>query len=212
MANDNSLLNKLYSTIAEELDISPTMRDKAERAYGSVGEWIDGDPSQPADIFVQGSFALGTVTRPTSGDDVDYDIDLVSMMPGLTYRDPKTIKHYVGNRLKKHGLYSQKLGPEGKRCWTLHFDEFHMDVLPCTPDPSAASHTAITLTNREQGGGYATRSSDPRAYQEWFEKRMGDSLLHARQLAVGKVYASIDKVPTYAVSTPLQMVIRILKV
>lgn len=211
MTNDNSLLNELYASIAEELDISATMREKAERAYTSVGEWIDGDPEQPADVFVQGSFALGTVTRPTSGEDDDYDIDLVSEMPGLTHSAPRAIKHHVGDRIKEHGTYSQKLEPEGKRCWTLQFDEFHMDVLPCTPDPTAPSATAITLTNREPNGVYTTRSSNPRAYQRWFERRMGDSLAHARQRAVGEAYASVDKVPTFAVATPLQMAIRILK-
>ena len=211
MASDNSLLNEMYAAIAEELDISETMRGKAERAYTSVGACIDNDPEQPADIFVQGSFALGTVTRPTSGEDDDYDIDLVSELPGLTYSSPWIIKHHVGNLLKEHGVYSQKLEPEGKRCWTLQFDEFHMDILPCTPDPAAPSETAITLTNRELNGSYTTRSSDPRAYQRWFEQRMGASLANARQRAVGKVYASVDKVPTFAVATPLQMAIRILK-
>lgn len=211
MANDNSLLNEMYAAIAEELDISETMRGKAERAYTCVGACIDSDPEQPADIFVQGSFALGTVTRPTSGEDDDYDIDLVSELPGMTHSSPRAIKHHVGNLLKEHGTYSQKLGHEGKRCWTLQFDEFHMDILPCTPDPAAPSETAITLTNREPNGSYTTRSSDPRAYQRWFEQRMGDSLTHARQRAVGKVYASVDKVPTFAVATPLQMAIRILK-
>ena len=208
---DNSLLNELYAALSQELDISETMRGKAERAYTSVAEWIDGDTGQPADVFVQGSFALGTVTRPVSGEDDDYDIDLVSELPGMTQFGPRAIKHHVGNRLKEHGTYAQKLEPEGKRCWTLQFDEFHMDVLPCTPDSTACSMTAITLTNREPGGEYTTRSSDPRAYQSWFERRMGDSLAHARRRAVGKAYASVDKVPTFAVATPLQMAIRILK-
>lgn len=211
MTNDNSLLNELYAAIAEELDISPTMREKAERAYTSVGEWIDGDSEQPANVFVQGSFALGTVTRPTSGDDDDYDIDLVSELPGMVHHSPYAIKQHVGDRLKEHGTYSQKLEPEGKRCWTLQFDEFHMDVLPCTPDPMARSATAIALTNREPSGAYTTKSSDPKAYQRWFEQQMGMSLALARQRAVGKAYASVDKVPTFAVCTPLQMAIRILK-
>lgn len=211
MTNDNSLLNELYAALAAELDISETMREKAERAYSSVGEWIDYDPERPADVFVQGSFALGTVTRPTSGEDDDYDIDLVSELPGMTHSSPRAIKHHVGDRLKEHGTYAQKLEPEGKRCWTLQFDEFHMDVLPCAPDSTARSASAITLTNREPNGTYTTRSSDPRAYQHWFEQQMGESLARARQRAVGKAYASVDKVPTFAVATPLQMAIRILK-
>ena len=211
MNKDNSLLNELYAALAQELDISETMRRKAEMAYKSVGEWIDGDADQLADVFVQGSFALGTVTRPVSGEDDDYDIDLVSELPGMTHFSPRAIKHHVGDRLKEHGTYAQKLKPEGKRCWTLQFDEFHMDVLPCAPDLTACSTTAITLTNREPNGAYTTRSSDPRAYQSWFERRMGDSLTRARRRVVGKGYASVDKVPTFVVSTPLQMAIRILK-
>lgn len=44
---------------------------------------------------------------------------------------PKTI---VGDRLREHKTYANMLEPEGKRCWTLNYDEFHMDILPCVPN------------------------------------------------------------------------------
>lgn len=86
-----------------------------------------------------------------------------------------------------------------------------MDVLPCVPKSYSLDDTAIELTNKEQGGVYTMRSSDPRAYQRWFEERMGESLLRAKREKVGIVYASVDKVPTFSVRTPLQMAVQIRK-
>lgn len=214
MNSENSLLDEYYACIAEQLSISDTMREKAERAYGSVGEWLDKDPNHPTHIYTQGSFALGTVTRPLSGDDDDYDIDLVCELPDMSLLEPRVIKHTVGNRLKSHGLYSQKLEPEGKRCWTLVFDEFHMDILPCTPNSIWSQDTSITLTNKEPNGSYTSKTSNPKAYQTWFENRMGERLFDARKKRYDAnriAYSSVDKVPTFSVQTPLQMAIQILK-
>ena len=209
MQPKRNMLNDLYRNLAQELDISKTRREKAERAYGSVGYCLDADLD--AHVYVQGSFMLGTVTRPTSGEDDDYDIDLVCEMPGMRHESPRRIKHVVGNVLKASSVYGPKLEAEGKRCWTLTFDEFHMDVLPCIPESCQPDDTAIGLTNREQNGAYTMRSSDPKAYQKWFEEQMGESLLRAKRERVGVAYASVDKVPTFSVRTPLQMTVQILK-
>ena len=202
MPDKSELLNELYKNIAHELDISRTMRDKAERAYKSVGEYLDEDDLE-AQVYTQGSFSLGTVTRPISGEDYDYDIDLVCEMPAMASSSAREIKNVVGDKLKESGVYGPKLEPEGKRCWTLTFDEFHMDVLPCVPEVPDPGDAAIALTHKAGDGLYLRKSSNPRAYQEWFEGRMGESLIVAKRQELGVAYASVDKVPTFAVSTPL---------
>lgn len=208
----NDALNELFDVLAEELNISKTMEEKAVSGYRSVGSWLDGDERIPSsEIYAQGSFNLGTVIRPLCGEDSDYDIDLVYHMPSMAYADASMIKKIPGERLKEHGTYAGKLEPEGKRCWTLDYDGFHMDILPCTTDVSSSSETAIRLTHREDWGWYSDRYSDPKEYAKWFEGRMGDVLYAAKKRYASKVFCSVEEVQTYQVRTPLQKAIQILK-
>lgn len=59
MTDKELLLEKYFRRIAENLDISPTMREKAEKSYCAVGEWL-GDCGVDSDVKImpQGSFYL----------------------------------------------------------------------------------------------------------------------------------------------------------
>ena len=70
MTDREKLLDNYLLNIAENLDISATMREKAERSYRTVGEWLgDCDTTSDVKIMPQGSFYLGTVIRPVSDAD-----------------------------------------------------------------------------------------------------------------------------------------------
>ena len=206
--------------VAEEMDITQTQRDAAETAYKAVGTYLQNkeDGNLVVDIHPQGSFNLGTVVRP-SYENQEYDIDLVCLLNNAEgkklLKDAKWIKTRVGEHLKDSDRYGEKLDEEGKRCWTLKFAEFHMDVLPCRSkgaeyvDPM---QTAIELTNKDGEGLYSFRTSDPAGYRRWFEDRMKTVLLEARrQLVLNKEFGEIEKVPLYRVHTPLQRVVQLLK-
>ena len=156
---------------------------------------------------------LGTVVRPIDDSD-DYDVDLVCLLKN-GYRLPLSqIKNLVGNRLKEHKTYQQLLEKEGKRCWTMQYDEFHMDILPCVPKDQYFIEpylTAIKLTHKNEFGLYEPRFSDPYAYHSWFESRMEKTLKIEKRLFAEAHQVEIDKVPTYKARTPLQKVIQILK-
>lgn len=209
---NNEGLNGIFDELAESLNISESMRDKAERAYTTLGEWIEGnEEGEEVEVYPQGSFALGTVVRPPSGEDLDYDIDLVCQLSDMAERPAEEIKRFVGKRLRESGVYAKKLHPEGKRCWTLDYDVFHVDVLPCVDDLRRGG-TAVRLTHKDPvTGEYSDRYSNPRGYARWFEGRMGDSLIKAKRHYSGKVLCSVEDVPTFVVSTPLQKAVRILK-
>lgn len=206
---NNEGLNGIFDELADSLNISETMRDKAERAYTALGEWIEGnEEGETVEVYPQGFFALGTVVRPPSGEDLDYDIDLVCQLPGMAESPAGEIKRFVGTRLKESGTYAKKLCPEGKRCWTLDYDVFHVDVLPCADDLRRGG-TAVRLTHKDPGTGeYSDRYSNPKGYASWFERRMGDSLVEAKRRYSGRMPCSV---PTFAVRTPLQKAVQILK-
>lgn len=214
--------------IAREIDIPPGKYQDAVNRYQVVGRWLEdgeypdchGEPS----ICVQGSFRLGTVTRPIrDGIEASYDIDLVCEL--ATQRDrttPGAVKAMVGDRLREHGTYRKLLDSEGRRCWTLEYAEqdgvgFHLDVLPAVPDARGLLDTAIAITDKT-ANTYAWSASNPRGYGNWFDRKNATAFQRVAfeqkqdiQRRDSLVYASIDEVPDQLVRTPLQRSIQLMK-
>lgn len=203
------------SKIADELNITPTMLDKAVSSYTGVGTWLSDGIIYDVKIMPQGSMNLGTVVRPISEKD-EYDVDLVCLLKSGTTLPLSRIKNVVGDRLKEHGTctYRQMLDKEGKRCWTMQYDEFHMDILPCVPKNSYYIEpylTSVKLTHKNNLGVYEPRYSDPYAYHRWFEGQMKDILHTEKGEYAVRNNVDISEVPTYRVRTPLQKAIQLLK-
>ena len=213
MLNDRDCqLNRLLESISDELNISPSMSAKAVSGYKAVGDWLDGCDFD-VKIYPQGSFALGTVVKPIS-DEEEYDIDLVCLLRDGQELGEREIKHIVGDRLKDNGTYSKMLQVEGRRCWTLQYDEFHMDILPCVPNGMhyfESGNTEIRLTNKDEYGIYSSRLSNPQTYKIWFENQMMPVLKDARSKYAIERTAEVEEVQTYEVRTPLQRAVQLLK-
>ncbi|MCP5366710.1 MAG: nucleotidyltransferase [Hyphomicrobiales bacterium] len=230
--------------IADALDIPPSKFEEAKERYESLGAWLDRPEStlaahNPA-ISPQGSVLLGTVTRPLTEAE-EYDVDLVCLLEGSKAEfTQKGLKEAVGFEVK---LYAEardmdKRPKEGRRCWTLHYEDgaqFHMDVLPALPDAQryqiilkergyanlagdpALSGQAIAITDKTLPQ-YDQHTEDwpqsnPMGYAAWFRSRMRVQL-HERKKAFAKaqrVTASVDDIPDYKVKTPLQRAIQLLK-
>lgn len=230
--------------IARALDIPPSKFEEAKNRYEALGEWLDRDQSTLAgyqpEISPQGSFLLGTVTRPITETD-EYDVDLVCRLSAeKTEFTQKSLKQAVGYEV---GLYAEAQGmlnapEEGRRCWTLHYADgaqFHMDILPALPDARryqgalkshghallaenyALTAHAIAITDRTLPQ-YSQVTEDwpqsnPKGYAAWFRQRMA-SQLRERKMAFADrhgVTASIDDIPDHKVKTPLQRAIQLLK-
>ena len=230
--------------IAKRLDISQSMYEKAEDRYKSIGDWLDREESDIAkydpEISPQGSFLLGTVTKPPSDAD-DYDVDLICLLRA-SKKDftQKELKESVGREVKgymeAHGMINP--AEEGRRCWTVHYADdacFHMDVLPALPDSGrfqlmlesrghkalAANQSltdhALSITDKTHPT-YAQFSDDwpqsnPKGYAAWFKQRMRVRLHDQKRLFVERslITASVDDIPDYKVKTPLQRAIQLLK-
>ena len=231
-------ISKFLYYLSESLDISDSQYEQAKNRYMSISRWLNRTDSIVAtvepDIFPQGSFSLGTIVKPFTGED-KYDIDLV-----CTLQVPKTnitqrrLKEAVGYEIKGYATANNMKNPpeEGRRCWTLNYSDgaqFSMDTLPAVPDADSFRlflesrglsadfmEYAISITDMEHPY-YDVISSDwlksnPRGYAEWFKDQMRVRFDERRRfLAESMMKANIDEVPEYKVKTPLQRAVQILK-
>ena len=91
--------------VANALEIPRSRYEQAEKSYKSLGEWLHRDESRirkfDPDVFVQGSFRLGTVIKPNSEME-EYDIDSVCLLRALSKPDlsQATLKEMVGEQVE----------------------------------------------------------------------------------------------------------------
>ena len=221
---DDESRNNALEKIVGDLDISPTDFEHSRKRYRAVADWLKGggyESGNQLDIYIQGSFRLGTVTRPYRNKaDADYDIDQVCEVNGCS-TEARVLKNDVGNRLKENGDYERMLDDEGRRCWTLIYASqeerpgFHLDVLPSRLGSVHAS-TKIDITHKENGA-YSWKSSNPRGYYDWFKARnsFSESTLKSQRARIleknGALYRSASEVPKQLIRTNLQRSIQLMK-
>lgn len=206
----NSQLNDLFLRIAEELDISDALFDRAVRSYTALGEYISNHCDCSVSVYTQGSFRLGTVVCPLSDKD-EYDIDLVCEVTSYPNIVPKDLKRKIGDILRDSKRYSSIL-EEKKRCWRIEYSDeaqFHMDITPAIPDKTIAG--AILITNKADTGAYSFTFSNPKGYSNWFEKRKETSEMIRKAALFEASGVEPVKTKNNVVKLPLQRAIQILK-
>lgn len=205
-------MDQLYKKLAESLNISESKTDEIIDSYKAVGTYL-GNLEEDLNIiiFPQGSLGLGTVIKPLSTDrNGSYDIDLVCKLRNGHYLEAKDVKNIIGTRLKESSRYKKKLEEEGKRCWTLIYADFHMDILPCIPKNHKVADSVVKITEKVDGQ-YNYSLSDPKGYREWFIQEMGNVFIESRNIYASNKEVEIEDVELFKLRTPLQMSIQILK-
>lgn len=231
------IFEDLLEDIVNELDIPDSRYEEAERAYLSLADWLDRPESSLRNarpkIYVHGSFALGTATKPVNEDE-EYDVDAVCELHlSKAHVTQKDVKDALGHEIRLYArAKNMNKAPERRnRCWTLHYaDEaqFHLDTLPAIPDgeavvalyrrhgmsnPYLATSLAITDERHPEFARLtiAWLRSNPRGFQAWFRMRMGGVFEQKRRALAARARASVEQIPDYKVKTPLQSAIQILK-
>lgn len=222
--------------LIKELDVPVSRYEEAQRRYESVGDWLCRDESTlkdlDPDVYVQGSFRLGTPIRPVN-DHEHYDIDLVCELSTTTSNQTQQqIKELLGLEIKLYAkAHHMADAGEGRRCWTLDYAEgaqFHLDALPALPDGGKRqrllveakldaqwSETAIAITDIDHPHYRAIHDSwphsNPRGYTEWFRGRMKANFHQIREALALEAHANVEDIPSYRVKTPLQQAVQVLK-
>ncbi|MEL7106271.1 MAG: nucleotidyltransferase [Pseudomonadota bacterium] len=235
--------DSVLEAMADEIDISVSLKEKAIERFESIdghlrrsGSILSGrDP----EVYIQGSFLLGTVIRPI-GDADEFDLDLVCRVDG-TQEDhtQEDVKLDVGDEVKTYIVANgiSKPAKNGRRCWTIEYasgEKFHIDILPALPnarryqeflesrghielsqDTDAVS-TALAITDKEHPR-YAQISDDwlisnPLGYAAWFRSRQSEEFERQKiSMVEQRIFEAVEEVPDFRVKTPLQRSIQLLK-
>jgi hypothetical protein len=229
-----SYSTRLWTTLSDELDIAPSLYQKARDRHRRLGEWLCRAGSSLEDykprVRPQGSFRFGTVIKPLV-EGATYDLDQVVTFRRLSTQQltQAELKLLLGVELaayaSAHGMQPLE---EKHRCWRIKYrDEvsFHLDSLPSVPAAEANVNylrrlgveegwalRAVAITDDRHpeyqvvGGEWLT--SNPSGFARWFEAR---AALGRTTPSDRSVRASVEDVPPYAWRTPLQRAVQILK-
>jgi len=172
--SDRTLLRKngtvgILERLCAVIEPTDTQKDNAKDKYETVGSWLADAPQylfSVARISPQGSFALGTATKPLNG--LEYDVDLLCRFTAFAGGlGPADLKRLLGDRLREHGVYRFIL-QEMPRCWRLNFEgEFHMDITPSIPNAACGNGGELVPDRKLR----AWKPTNPSGYLKLFEKR-----------------------------------------
>ena len=221
--------------IIAKLDITPTMYRNAEEKYKSITSYLN-QHGLVADMYPQGSFALGTVVRPsTKKANAAYDLDVVCQVTGSREdTTPSELWNKVGALLKESSLYGGKL-TEYEKCFTVEYAEvdgygFSIDIVPATDEDEEIKDalrkksvspelmdTAIALPKHSEKS-YRWATNNPRGYRAWFEtinKPFADNSWDSVRKNIlsenRTLFSSVEEIPRELNRSSVQRVIQILK-
>jgi hypothetical protein len=201
-------LNQLLGSSIESLDITDQAYQVMVSRYQAIGVSLNEywhDSPAGGEVYPQGSMRLGTVTRNIHRND-DIDIDLVARRDLAKAAVTKAeLKEDVGAGLELFVKTEPDGRPQlepGKRCWTLTYPGFHVDVLPAIPGEQAGG-TGISITDTEVREWLP---SDPIGFAAWFHHKMKEE-----RLAIIAKRMDIAPVPEWTIKTTLQRTVQALK-
>ena len=92
-------------SIISSLDISPTMYRNAIDKYNAITKFLN-DCGIEANMYPQGSFAFGTVVRPSAKDpSANYDLDFICQVGGCrTDYTPSGLRQKIEDALSSSGV------------------------------------------------------------------------------------------------------------
>ena len=229
---------ELEKVLSGLLDISEAHHDLAVTRYEDLGNCLDRDrrvASFEPQIYPQGSFLLGTVTKSISDED-DYDLDFVAELKrpadDIT---PWKLKRLVGEAIEVYVNHRSdvSLQEEGRRCWTLDYSDgvqFHMDVLPAIPatnEPyqqelrklksyrSAAIGQTLEVASNLSADAIAITDKQPNYSYVWLLSNPKGYAKWFREMSIKvdpTITRAVESAPNYrSRKSPLQRVVQMLK-
>lgn len=221
--------------IISQLDISPTMYKNAVEKYESISKYLENNGIE-ANMYPQGSFALGTVVRPNAKKvDASYDLDFICQIKST--RDDISANDLwknVKNVLVSSDLYGGKLVIYEK-CFTIEYADinsvgFAIDIVPAVDESYTTKQRLRVISENQElietaiatakycDGEYGWSTNNPKGYRTWFQVINAPFMIASRdqyrQLLFEtnrSIYASVEDIPEGLERSAVQRVIQILK-
>ncbi|WP_416955074.1 hypothetical protein ACNKF0_00835 [Nocardioides sp. T5] len=201
-------LSSMLGDGLRSLDITVAEYDQVVAHYTALGhQFADHWGHTRGDNIVtpQGSFPLGTVVRNVHRND-EIDLDAVAIRDiGKTAISQVDLKVDAGVPVRNYSRSARSGHPtisECERCWTLHWNGMHIDLLPAIPNCDTG--VGILITDKDVRRWLP---SHPTGYIDWFKSQMREALVAALEAKS----TQIDNVPEWQVKTTLQQTVQALK-
>lgn len=220
--------------LIESIDISPSLYKNAVEKYQAITAYLV-NHGFDADMYPQGSFALGTVVRPSKNNqDANYDLDFICQVKSSRNEITASALWEKLKEVLENSPYADKL-TEYDKCFTVEYADvngvgFSIDIVPAADESTERKYklqcdsehpeligTSIVIPDTgTQRSTWVT--NNPKGYQKWFEKinepyRLHSQLENRRAIFENYpgIFASIEKIPLELERSSLQRVIQILK-
>lgn len=202
-----TVIDDLLNRIGDKLQLNQSRREKAEKSYEAVSEWLMKDEiffsNYDINIYPQGSYRLGTTVKPKIKDvyDLDFVLEVNTKPSELT---PVELLNHLERRLKESDLYKNKVVRK-KRCMCIEYeDEFHLDIIPALPAQYfKGEHLRISDRRLKEW-----LDSCPKGYINWFEsKYISQQIMLKKSLEIEELP---EKLP-YQLIQPLQRIVQLMK-
>lgn len=221
--------------IVSKLDITPSMFKEATEKYEALSKYLHEHSGLRANMYPQGSFALGTVVRPYyKGEDASYDLDFIcEVSKGRGEITPDELRNAIKSALSESKLYSDKL-EEFDECFTIHYADingmsFSIDIVPATAESITSKNRLRCKTARpdlinnaiaipkKRTTGYEWLTNNPQGFKEWFKEINNPYLNYASTeyrtalFESTDFYGSIEEIPLEMNRSSVQRAIQLLK-
>jgi hypothetical protein len=238
MYNNISERQEDIMSIIQSLDISPTLYANAVEKYQALGHFLN-DNGLEAEIYPQGSFAFGTVVRPSTKDSsARYDLDFICQVAEIRDRKdftPEDLRNKVERVLKSNKTYADRLKIYNT-CFTIEYADvgdigFSIDIVPAIPETDVIKQrlmkksinpylidTAISIPKYIGKQRYKWITNNPKGLRKWFDDINEPFLAIAKESErirlfekYNVIYESVEEIPDELERSALQRVIQILK-
>ncbi len=221
--------------LVEELDISPSMYENAEKKYKALADYLGRHTRIQTTMYPQGSFAFGTVVRPLKdGREAAYDLDFICEVDEM--RDeisPEGLRKIIKDALTESILYGGKLEVFDE-CFTIHYAEeggaeFSIDIVPAASESDEIIgklknkaerpdllETSISIPMLEDKK-YVWETNNPKGFLQWFNEINQPYLDSSRNefrkslFESTDIYNTVEEIPAGLERSAVQRVIQILK-
>ncbi len=144
--------------LGKEVNLDSTRLGLLHRRVRLVSEYLSRNLDSYEKVENQGSYALGTVIKPSNGQDYDSDI-LVYMADARSKRPEERVEELYAC-LSGSGDYKGKLTIKSRSVEVDYNDGFHMDLVPCITR-GGLQYVCDSDTSEFE-------ATDGTGYREWF--------------------------------------------